>query len=293
MHAGRLLVGVGGRRRARPGACRNRHADQRLGDPAGGYCGIVGFKPGKDLLPFAGVHRFSPTLDTLGVFARTVADCALLAGVLAGEGAIAPADDSCSRRRRWPACRSFRGWPSAASNAKRLDTAADVLRNGGARVTTLALPPTCGDAPTQLHRIMLHEAVHELGASQDRERARMSAKLNAALDEGRAIGAAAYADALARRGEIIAALTDWFAGFDAVLTPPAPGPAPEDLTQTGDAACCSLWSLAGFPALTLPIALAPNGLPLGMQLAAPALHDQRLLAVGKWCELRLPFQGLV
>jgi Asp-tRNA(Asn)/Glu-tRNA(Gln) amidotransferase A subunit family amidase len=80
---------------------------------------------------------------------------------------------------------------------------------------------------------------------------------------------------------------------DAVLTPPAPGPAPQDLTQTGDAACCSLWSLAGFPSLTLPIALAPNGLPLGMQLAAPALHDQRLVAVGKWCELRLPFHGLI
>ena len=89
----------------------------------------------------------------------------------------------------------------------------------------------------------------------------------------------AYADALVRRTEIVAALTDWLAGFDAVLTPPAPGPAPQDLTQTGDPACCSLWSLAGFPALSLPIALAPNGLPLGMQLAAPALHDQRLLAV--------------
>lgn len=257
------------------------------------YCGIVGFKPGKDLLPFAGVHRFSPTLDTLGVFARTVADCALLAGVLAGEGSIARADDSLQAP---PALACVPEFPWVAiSNEQReaLDTAADVLRNAGARVTTLALPPTCRDAPTQLRRIMLHEAVRELGALQDRERGRMSAKLNAALDEGRTIGEPAYADAMVRRSEIIAALSDWLAGFDAVLTPPAPGPAPQDLTQTGDAACCSLWSLAGFPALTLPIALAPNGLPLGMQLAAPALHGRRLVAVGKWCEVRLPFHGLV
>jgi Asp-tRNA(Asn)/Glu-tRNA(Gln) amidotransferase A subunit family amidase len=128
---------------------------------------------------------------------------------------------------------------------------------------------------------------------QDRERGRMSAKLNAALDEGRTIGDGAYADALAKRTGIIAALTGWLAGFDAVLTPPAPGPAPHDLTQTGDPACCSLWSLAGFPALSLPVALAPNGLPLGMQLAAPASHDHSLLAVGKWCEHRLSFRGLV
>jgi len=121
----------------------------------------------------------------------------------------------------------------------------------------------------------------------------MSAKLNAALDEGRTIGEGAYADALARRSEIIAALTERLAGFDAVLTPPALGPAPHDLTQTGDPACCSLWSLAGFPALCLPVALAPNGLPLGMQLAAPASNDRRLLAAGRWCELRLPFRGLV
>jgi len=254
------------------------------------YCGVVGFKPGKDLLPFAGVHRFSSTLDTLGVFARTVGDCALLAGVLGGEGAITPADDS----QPALACLPEFPWVAISSEQREaLDTAATVLRNAGARVTTLALPPACSDAPTQLRRIMLHEAVRELGTSQVRERGRMSAKLNAALDEGRAIGESAYSDAMAGRDEIINALTDWLAGFDAVLTPPAPGPAPQDLTQTGDAACCSLWSLAGFPALTLPIALAPNGLPLGMQLAAPALHDQRLIAVGKWCEQRLPFHGLV
>jgi Asp-tRNA(Asn)/Glu-tRNA(Gln) amidotransferase A subunit family amidase len=260
------------------------------------YCGIVGFKPGKDVLPFAGVHRFSPTLDTLGVFARTVADCALLAGALAGEGAMALTGEMLEATQEPPALACVPEFPWVTiSNEQReaLDAAADALRGAGAHVTTLALPAACRDAPLTLRRIMLYEAVRELGALQDRERGRMSAKLNAALDEGRTIGDGAYADAMVRRNEIVAVLTDWLAGFDAVLTPPAPGPAPRDLTQTGDPACCSLWSLAGFPALSLPIALAPNGLPLGLQLAAPALRDQRLLAVGKWCELRLPFRGLV
>ena len=259
------------------------------------YCGVVGFKPGKDVLPFAGVHRFSPTLDTLGVFARTVADCALLAGALADEGGIA-LPDAALETTQTLALASLPSFPWIAVSSEQReahDAAAGALRNAGAQVTTLALPALCGDAPTQLRRIMLHEAVRELGPLQDRERGKMSAKLNAALDEGRAIGESAYADALAKRTEIIAALTGWLAGFDAVLTPPAPGPAPQDLTQTGDPACCSLWSLAGFPALSVPVALAPNGLPLGIQLAAPAAQDRRLLAVGKWCELQLPFRGLV
>lgn len=257
------------------------------------YCGIVGFKPGKDVLPFAGVHRFSPTLDTLGVFARTVADCALLAGAITGEGAIAPLG---SPREEAPALALLAEFPWVATSSEQrdaLDAAVDKLRAAGARVTALALPSGCHDAPAQLRRIMLHEAVRELGALQDRERGRMSAKLNAALDEGRTIDDAAYADAMVRRAEIVATLTDWLAGFDAVLTPPAPGAAPEDLTQTGDPSCCSLWSLAGFPALTLPIGVTPKGLPLGMQLAAPSLRDNALLAIGKWCEQRLPFRGLL
>src|SRR5207249_12254076 len=36
------------------------------------YCGVVGFKPSLDALPFGGVKLFSPSLDTLGVFARNV-----------------------------------------------------------------------------------------------------------------------------------------------------------------------------------------------------------------------------
>jgi Asp-tRNA(Asn)/Glu-tRNA(Gln) amidotransferase A subunit family amidase len=257
------------------------------------YCGIVGFKPGKDLLPFAGVYRFSPTMDTLGVFARTVADCALLAGVLAADAAMALRGEASGGAPVLALVTEFPWVTTSSEQRDALDTAADALRSAGARVTALALPAACHDAPMQHRCIALHEAARELGTLQDRERGRMSAKLNAALDDGRTIGDAAYADALVRRAEIIAALTDWLAGFDAVLTPPAPGAAPQDLTQTGDPACCTLWSLAGFPALSLPIALAPNGLPLGMQLAAPALHDQRLLSVGHWCEQRLPFRGLV
>ncbi len=117
---------------------------------------------------------------------------------------------------------------------------------------------------------MLYEAATHLGALQERERARLSPKLNAALDEGRAIARADYAAALAAREAAIAAFAEWLDGFDAIIAPPAPGPAPEGLDSTGDPSCCTLWSLIGFPALTLPIGLAGNGLPLGMQLAAPA-----------------------
>jgi len=140
---------------------------------------------------------------------------------------------------------------------------------------------------------MLCEGARRLGALQSRERARLSPKLDAALDEGRRILEPDYAAALLERDAAIEFFGGWLAGFDAVVSPPAPGPAPEGLGSTGDPSYCTLWSLTGFPAITLPFGTARSGLPLGMQLASPAGTDERLLGVAAWCEARLPFRGLV
>ena len=90
-HAGRLVVGLGGR--GRGGSCPGAIGTQTNGSvirPAA-YCGVVGFKPTKDTIPFDGVHIFSATLDQVGTFARDVAGAALLASALADPGRIAAA----------------------------------------------------------------------------------------------------------------------------------------------------------------------------------------------------------
>jgi len=257
------------------------------------YCGIVGFKPSKDALPFSGVNLFSPTVDTLGLLARTVSDCAVLANCLADAGTLPAALGDPERPPRIGFLSEF-PWVAASSvQSAAIEAAIDAFRSSAAMVTEVSLPESCRDANTVHRRITLREGVGQLGALQERERSRMSAKLNAALDEGRAVTASEYAFAMERRAEIIAELIHWMAPFDAIVSAPAPGPAPEDLTQTGDPGCCTLWSLAGFPALTLPIALAPNGMPLGLQLAARHGEDKRALASARWCETRLPFKGLI
>ena len=121
----------------------------------------------------------------------------------------------------------------------------------------------------------------------------MSAKLNAELDEGRGIAEDAYLASLSRREALIAAAGEWMAPFDAVVSAPVTGAAPADLTQTGDPSYCTLWSLLASPAISIPIGLSGDGLPLGMQLASFAGSDDTLLAVARWCEARLPFRGLV
>jgi len=256
------------------------------------FCGVVGFKPTRDALPFSGVNVFSPTLDTLGVFARNIADCALLASCLADPGRIASDVIRIDPAPRLALLPAFPWVSIGAEQERAIQTASTVLRSAGARLTEVALPDGWREAHLVLRTIMLHEGAQQLGALQLRERQRMSAKLNAALDEGREIDAETYRAARARRDALIVEAVQWLAPFDAILTPPAPGPAPADLTQTGDPACCTLWSLLGFPAISIPIALADSGLPLGLQLATIAGGDERLLAVARWCEEHLPFEGL-
>jgi Asp-tRNA(Asn)/Glu-tRNA(Gln) amidotransferase A subunit family amidase len=256
------------------------------------YCGVVGFKPTLGVIPFDGASLFSQTLDTIGTFTRTVADAALVAGPLS-LGTIPREAAGMAKAPRLAFLAGF-PWATIGSDVDdALDAAAERLRGAGAEVVPVALPDALGDAARVHRTIMLHEAVSNLGPLQDRARTQLSATLNAALDEGRAITAAAYALALVGRHAMIAAATDWLSRYDALIVPSAPAGAPASLDGTGDPSCCTLASLLGAPAITLPVARDAHGMPLGLQLVAPAGDDARLLALAAWCEAHLPFAGLV
>jgi Asp-tRNA(Asn)/Glu-tRNA(Gln) amidotransferase A subunit family amidase len=254
------------------------------------YCGIVGFKPSLGAIPFDGVNLFSETLDTLGTFTRTATDAALLAAPLME---TPPSLLALPLPPRLAYLSDF-PWTQLDCDADdTLDAAATRLRMAGATIVPVALPDALHEA-ARVHRvIMLYEAARNLGDLQERARAQLSKPLNDALDEGRGFDADDYRRARASRAAMIAAATGWIAHYDAVIAPPAPAAAPEGLESTGDPACCTLASLLGAPAITLPIGFDARRLPLGMQLFASPGNDAKLLAVAAWCEARLPFRGLV
>jgi Asp-tRNA(Asn)/Glu-tRNA(Gln) amidotransferase A subunit family amidase len=65
---------------------------------------------------------------------------------------------------------------------------------------------------------------------------------------------------------------------DLLLTPSAPGAAPEGLAYTGDPVMCRPWTLLGLPAANVPAYRRQDGLPVGVQLVSLARHDLRFLA---------------
>jgi Asp-tRNA(Asn)/Glu-tRNA(Gln) amidotransferase A subunit family amidase len=256
------------------------------------FCGVVGFKPTFGTLPFAGTCQFSETLDQLGTFTRSVADAALFAAQLA-HGQAVPADVPGLERPPWLGVIARFPWNDTAPEARvHFELVLDALRAAGARVNRVALPEGFADANIVHRTIMLSEASRNLARVQARARALLSPTLNRALDEGAALAQTSYRAAVAMRAALAERAHDLFEQCEAIVSPAAPGPAPRRLDTTGDPSFCTLWSLLGLPAIAIPSGLAPNGLPLGLQLATDTGGDAHLLRIARWCESVLRFQGL-
>ncbi len=257
------------------------------------FCGIVGYKPTQGVIDFDGVHHFSRTLDQIGVFARSVADCAHLAAALADQpGAIPPAPASLDRMPKLAAVRTP-VW-ARATKSQRMRFSADIaaLRATGALLIETELPPRFEEAHRAQRRIMYREAADEFAELARTRFDDFSPGLRAALDEGSRVSDAELAGALGMRDELARALDDFFLDFDAIITPPATGEAPVGQHTTGDPTFCTIWTLTQVPALSIPTGFGPSGLPLGLQITAARGRDSVALAIASWCEARLPLAGL-
>lgn len=253
------------------------------------YCGVVGFKPTSGLLPAGGVLTFSETLDQVGTFAATVADVAFITAPLVEGAAISARVRPLERAPRVALLRQFPWNCTEPDAAAHLEWTAARLRESGAWVRVIELPEALAGVRDAQRTIMLFEAIRHHAALQDRARGLLGAQTNAGLDDARRITAAEYAAALTARAAMTERALDLFDDCDVVACPPASGDAPASLDTTGDPSFCTLWSLTGFPAVTIPSGLSARGLPFGLQLAAPAGADDALLAAAGWCERVLAF----
>jgi len=122
----------------------------------------------------------------------------------------------------------------------------------------------------------------------DKGRKKLSEKLRSLIERGREVRAVDYQRAQRMIAPLNEALDDLFMQrYDAILTPAAPGTAPKGLKSTGDPSFCTLWTLCGLPAVSLPLMKGKNGLPLGVQLVGRRNFDARLLRTARWLQEKL------
>jgi Asp-tRNA(Asn)/Glu-tRNA(Gln) amidotransferase A subunit family amidase len=256
------------------------------------FCGVVGFKPSFGLISRAGVRTLSPSLDTIGVFANSVADAALLADALAGHDPadadtrlLAPPRLLDIARTEPPVTPSLAFvktlmWDEAEAATK--EAFAEIADALGPACTEVALPDVFGEWAGAHRALMRAEMARHLEPYYRRGKDQLSDQLRALLEDGYAITAVAYLEAGDWRLALRQGLDQLFDRFDAIVTPAAIGEAPPGLNATGNPIFNGLWTFCGVPAVTLPLLQGPTGLPLGVQLVGRYGEDARLLRTARW-----------
>ncbi|HKA79995.1 MAG TPA: amidase [Xanthobacteraceae bacterium] len=251
----------------------------------GSFCGVFAAKPGHGLISRAGVLQLSRKLDHIGAYARSLPDLALVLEVLAGHDPADPdtrpfaaPDFRAVQREQPPIPPRFAFvrtpvWDKADDDTK--VAFEELVAALGPQVEPVDLPDDWAEA-WEVHRtIMATDMAHNLAPVVARGGA--SETLGKLLEQGRNVSAVRYLAALEQASRYAAGLADIFDAYDAILTPSAPGVAPKGLDATGDPAFCTLWTLTGLPALSLPLFAGEDGLPIGAQLIGQQGRDARLL----------------
>ena len=266
------------------------------------FNGVVGLKPSFGAIPRSGVHPLSPSLDHVGFFARRVDDVAFALSLLAASS------DSDRHGRPLPGFHvdadqgvrplenprlgivRFEKWSKVEPEQQKMfDAVVATLRDTGAIMEELELSELDSTNWSTINTILAGEAALIFEGLVERYPDRTSDHLKSLVSAGIAHSALEYLAAKALQEKLRSAFATQISGFDAILTLPAFGEAPEGLGFTGNAEYCAPWTLLGTPAVSLPAGFGKTGLPLGVQVVGAYREDLRLLRVAKWIERALMF----
>ena len=240
------------------------------------FCGVVGFKPSYDRIPTGGALYYSPSVDTIGYFVRSVEDASLVAASVLLGWRIG--EDAEARRPRI-------GIPSGPfldqAGPEMLAALDDAVTRLGDAGISVQPAPTLRDIAeiNTRHRQLTTREFADVHADRYATYGAMFRPESAQLyEDGLTISSA---DAEAGRASRIALRQRLHErmdrdGIDLWLAPSAVGPAPRGLGSTGNPTMNLPWTHAGMPVLSLPSGDA-DGLPLGLSLVGRFGHDETLL----------------
>ena len=253
-------------------------------------CGLTGFKPTARRVSARGALPLSVNLDSIGPIAASVACCAQIDAILAGD------DDSPLTAAR------LRGLRLAVPTTVVLDrldahvaasfaSALTRLSAAGVQISEIAVPAFAQSGAINAkggftaaeawawHRTLIARAGE-----------RYDPRVVSRISRGEAMSAADYIDLLGARTRWIADVEASIAGYDALLLPTVPVVAPviADLVASDEAYFRTNALILRNPtlinfldgcALSLPCQEPGSG-PVGLTVAGPALSDKRILAIG-------------
>jgi len=257
------------------------------------YCGVVGFKPGFGLISRHGILKQSRPLDQVGVITRSVEDAAFLAEQLIGYDENDPDTrpvarpllrETAMQEPPVPPTLAFVKTPMwKLADAQCHEAFSELVAHLGDRVEEIKLPMAFKDAWKWHQTVMEADLAKNFEIEYAKGRDKLSEVLRGQIERGRRVRAVDYNKALDNVPALNHGLSELFEHrYEAILTPATAGTAPQGLASTGSPAFCTLWTLCGLPAITLPLMQGADGLPLGVQLVGPRGGDARLLRTARW-----------
>lgn len=279
-------------------------ADLTLGSDTGGstripasFNGVVGFKPSSHRVPREGAFPLSYTLDSIGPLGNSVADCAAMDAVLAGEEPLALTPPPLAGLRIGvPRGLLFEALELEVAAAFEAGIAA--LARAGARIADLTIDDLLVEQRAVLATapIVACECSEIHGDYLETRAADFDRRVHARITVARNVPVAKYIRALRQRDVLKPRFATRIAPFDALALPTTAIRAPEIAALEADDALfaeknllalrnTSVFNFFDCPAISLPLPV--DGLPVGLMLAAPPEADRRLFAIAAAIEAAL------
>lgn len=248
----------------------------------GSFCGVFTLKPTYGRWPFDGVLPVALTFDTVGAFARHPAWLGAVDESLATDGTVTPPVTVLAPLATLRVGVLRPPWADRATPAAEamLEGFVSGLRSVVADVVDVEVPRELAALDEAHTLLMAAEASAALAGRIHRPHpARISDQLHRFLQDGRQAPASEIQSARTVLRKARTFVDRAFDDVDLLVTLAAPGEAPTIDAGTGDPVFNKLASVSGCPAVGLPAGRGVHGLPLGIQLVAPAHADQALVRV--------------
>jgi aspartyl-tRNA(Asn)/glutamyl-tRNA(Gln) amidotransferase subunit A len=266
-----------------------------LGSQTGGsitrpasFCGVAGLKPTYGRLSVDGVLPLAPSMDHPGPIARNVSDLAVMWEGLVGadpdnDPTLSGIHMILNHPPRLGRLRGLFEERAAPEMREAMERAFRSLEAAGAEIVDPALPAGFGDV-LEHHQVVI--STEAAGWHEERYRAHPDdylPRITALIEQGLATPAPQYVRSRQHQERLKREMAECIEGLDALVTPAAMGSAP-DAATTGDPCFNSPWSYTGLPAISFPIGLAADRMPLAIQLIGHALGEFSLFQTALWCE---------
>ncbi|KAH9821985.1 glu/asp-tRNA amidotransferase subunit A [Teratosphaeria destructans] len=248
----------------------------------GSFNGVYALKPTWQSISREFQKIYSPILDTLGLYARSVEDLELLATIFGLKDDSPPVPPSSGVKGLKFAFLKTMVWDRAGPGTRNaMIKGAEILKSYGAEVTVIDFPAEFAKLPEWHTCVLYCDGCVAFRPEYQTAKSQLNQFLIDHVEEKWGYTRKRYLEAF---DGISALRPKWDAiaeRYDAVVVPSAPDEAPVGIESTGSAVFNSMWTALHVPVINIPGFKGENGMPVGLSLVLPRYKDQQLLAVAK------------